>query len=185
MVLNQFHISCILLENLKSENVIDVCRITKRRNDQIILTCHIILTFNGPNLSNRIKAEYLSCSVRPYIPDHLQRFQCQSYGHSKTLCRGSVTCARYAEVGHDNKHVRKLNAELIAKEITQLILKPALNEIFEKEIQAVKITNKIAYPEARRLIESRYYLMQPKNFSDASTQSLPAQHLFLQKLPGL
>ena len=47
-----------LLENLKSQNFVDACQITIRRNDQILPTKHIILTFNSPNLPNRIKAAY-------------------------------------------------------------------------------------------------------------------------------
>ena len=77
-----------LWDNLKSQNVIDVRRITMRKNDQIIPTKHIILTFNSPTLPNRIKAAYLSCPVCPYISNPLRCFQCQRYGHAKTSCRG-------------------------------------------------------------------------------------------------
>ena len=65
------------LINLKSENVIDVRRITIRRNDQILPTKYIFLAFNSPNLPNRMKSAYLSCFFRPYIPNHLRCFWCQ------------------------------------------------------------------------------------------------------------
>lgn len=43
-----------LLENIKDQNAIDVRRITIRRKEQVP-TKHLILTFNGPTLSTRIK----------------------------------------------------------------------------------------------------------------------------------
>ena len=66
-----------LLDNLKSQNVIDVRRITIHKNYRIIPTKYIILIFNCPTLTNRIKAAYLSCPVRPQIPNPLRCFQCQ------------------------------------------------------------------------------------------------------------
>ena len=57
--------------------------------------------------AKKIKAAYLSSSVRPYIPNSLQCFQCQPYGHSKTSCHGPVTCARCAEICNDNMNCDK------------------------------------------------------------------------------
>ena len=144
-----------LLDNLKSQNVVDVRRITVRKNDQIIPTKHIILTFNSPTLPNRVKAAYLSCPVRPYIPNPLRCFQCQRYGHAKTSCRGSVTCARCAEVGHDNKTCKNSECCINCRGDHPAYSRVCPKWIFEKEIQAVKLTNNLTYPEARRLIESR------------------------------
>ena len=73
-----------LLDNLKSQNVTDVCQITIRKNDQIIPTKCVIFTFSSPTLQNKIKADYVSCPVHPYIPNPLRCFQCQHYGHAKT-----------------------------------------------------------------------------------------------------
>ena len=90
-----------ILEHLKSQNVSEDRRITIRRNGLILPAKHLILMFNSPTLPQKIKTAYLSCAIHPYIPNPLRCFQCQRYGHSKTFCRGSVTCTR-AEVGHDN-----------------------------------------------------------------------------------
>ena len=51
--------------------------------------------------------------------------------------------------------MRNQNASLTAKEITQLIPKPALNGYLKKRYKLLKKSNNIPYPEARRLIESR------------------------------
>lgn len=53
--------------------------------DEIYPTKHIILTFNDPNLTSRIKAAYLSCAVQPYIPNPLRCFKCQHMSMKKIL----------------------------------------------------------------------------------------------------
>ncbi|GBN08076.1 hypothetical protein AVEN_273830-1 [Araneus ventricosus] len=62
-------------------------------------------------------------SVRPYIPNPLRCFKCQRFGHSKTSCRGTLTCARCAEVGHDNAPL--LRNALTAKKHTLPFLETA------------------------------------------------------------
>ena len=84
-----------ILEQIQSQNI-TVRQITIRRNGQILPIKCLILTFNCPTLPKKMKAAYLS-SVHPYIPNPLRCFQCELYGHSKTSCRGSVTCTRCTE----------------------------------------------------------------------------------------
>ncbi|GFT64904.1 uncharacterized protein TNCV_274481 [Trichonephila clavipes] len=107
-------------ENMVDQKVCEVRRITIRRDGQVLNTKHLILTFSTPELPQSVKAAYLHCPVRPYIPNPLRCFQCQRFGHSKTVCRGQPTCSRCAE-----------------------------------EITAVKIKNKLSYPEARRVVSLR------------------------------
>ncbi|GBN19635.1 hypothetical protein AVEN_6789-1 [Araneus ventricosus] len=91
-----------ITEELKSQGVIHVRRITIRRDGQLLNTKHLILTFDSNKLPENIKAGYMRLSVRTYIPNPLRCFKCQRFGHSKTSCRGTLTCARCAEVGHDS-----------------------------------------------------------------------------------
>ncbi|GFX63663.1 uncharacterized protein TNCV_2824491 [Trichonephila clavipes] len=89
-------------ENMVDQNVCDVRRITIRRDSQVLSTKHLILTFSTPELPQSVKATYLHCPFRPYIPNPLRCFQCQRFGHSKTVCHGQPTCSICAEVGHDS-----------------------------------------------------------------------------------
>ncbi|GFV01765.1 putative RNA-directed DNA polymerase from transposon X-element [Trichonephila clavipes] len=89
-------------ENMLDQNVCDVRRITIRCDRQVLNTRHLILIFSTPEFPQSVKAAYLHCPVRPYIPNPLCCFQCQRFGHSKTVCRGQPTCSRCAEVGHDS-----------------------------------------------------------------------------------
>ncbi|GBM36894.1 hypothetical protein AVEN_154716-1, partial [Araneus ventricosus] len=91
-----------ITEELKSQGVIHVRRITIRRDGQLLNTNHLILTFDSNKLPEHIKAGYMRLSVRTYIPNPLRCFKCQRFGHSKTSCRGTLTCSRCAEVGHDS-----------------------------------------------------------------------------------
>ncbi|GFW78932.1 RNase H domain-containing protein [Trichonephila clavipes] len=125
-----FHKSVLTLSDL-AQNVCDVRRITIRRDGQVLNTKHLILTFSTPDLPQTVKVfgaawpklalaplkltinqpqtvkmAYIRCPVRPYIPNPLRCFQCQRFGHSKTVCRGQSTCSRCAEVGHDSAHCK-------------------------------------------------------------------------------
>ncbi|GBN57979.1 hypothetical protein AVEN_151105-1 [Araneus ventricosus] len=91
-----------ITQELGGQGVKDVRRINIRRDGELLPTKHFILTFNTPRLPEYIKAGYVRCSVRPYIPNPLRCFKCQRFGHSKTNCRGTLTCARCAVVGHES-----------------------------------------------------------------------------------
>ena len=91
-----------LIENLKNQKVTEAKRIYVYRNNEKVPTKHIILTFPSTKLPKSLKAGYLECPVRPYIPNPLRCFQCQRFGHSKTSCRGKLTCSRCGKIGHEN-----------------------------------------------------------------------------------
>ncbi|GBN88413.1 hypothetical protein AVEN_170571-1 [Araneus ventricosus] len=102
-----------ITEELKSQGVIHVRRITIRRDGQLLITKHLILTFDSYKLPENIKAGYMSLSVKTYIPNPLRCFKCQRFGHSKTSCRGTLTCARCAEVGHESSDCTRTEKKLI------------------------------------------------------------------------
>ncbi|KFM68084.1 hypothetical protein X975_11200, partial [Stegodyphus mimosarum] len=90
------------VSELANQNICAARRIKMRKEGQLIGTKHVILTFKSPDLPKNIKAGYLNCPVRPYIPNPMRCFQCQCFGHSKISCRGKLTSARCAMVGHDS-----------------------------------------------------------------------------------
>ncbi|GFW86829.1 uncharacterized protein TNCV_2809841 [Trichonephila clavipes] len=104
-----------------------------------------------PKLPSNIKAGYLNCKVRPYIPNPLRCFKCQRFGHSQTSCRGQLTCSRCASVGHVSTY-----CSLEPKCINCSQPHPSDSKIcpkwkIEKQIQEIKTKN-ISYPEVRKLI---------------------------------
>ncbi|GBN07216.1 hypothetical protein AVEN_246885-1 [Araneus ventricosus] len=89
-----------ILEGLSSQGVIRVRRINIKRDGKLIPTKHVILTFNSTKLPATIKAGFLSCPVKPYIPNPIRCFNCQRFGHSKAVCRGRLTCSKCSVIGH-------------------------------------------------------------------------------------
>ncbi|GFT33348.1 uncharacterized protein TNCV_859021 [Trichonephila clavipes] len=112
----------------------------------------MILTFNNPNLPATVKAGYLNCKIRPYVPNPLRCFKCQRFGHSQTACRGQLTCSRCATVGHPST-----DCTLEPKCVNCSQSHPSDSKLCskwktEKEIQVLKTNRNIPYVEARKLI---------------------------------
>ncbi|GFU96869.1 uncharacterized protein TNCV_4862341 [Trichonephila clavipes] len=72
-----------ILDGFSDQGVIQVRRITIKKDNTIIPTKHLIVTFNSPKLLSTIKAAYLNCKIRPYILNPLRCFKCQRFGHHK------------------------------------------------------------------------------------------------------
>ncbi|GBN46430.1 hypothetical protein AVEN_21599-1 [Araneus ventricosus] len=139
---------------LKSQGVIHVRRITIRRDGQLLDTKHLILTFDSNKLPEHIKAGYMRLSVRTYIPNPLRCFKCR-FGHSKTSCRGTLTCARCAEVGHESTDCTRTEKCVNCKGEHTSFSWNCFAWKQEEEIISMKIKNRISYQEARKVIKSR------------------------------
>ncbi|GFT26539.1 uncharacterized protein TNCV_3603861 [Trichonephila clavipes] len=125
-----------------------------------------------PKLPNTIKAGYLHCKIRPYIPNPLRCFKCQRFGHSQTACRGQLTCSRCASVGHASSDCtleqRCVNCSQPHSSDSKLCPKWKI----EKQIQEIKTNNNISYQEARTLITpqlSQTYAQVAKSSTATST----------------
>ncbi|GBN76309.1 hypothetical protein AVEN_130959-1 [Araneus ventricosus] len=146
-----------ILDCLKDQKVIAVRRITIKRNNQILPTKHLILTFNTPTLPKSVKITYINCPVKPYIPDPLRCFKCQKFGHTITACRGDKEiCARCSLPDHNSKNCSSTTAKCYNCEgdhPAYFRSCPRYKE--EKEIQTVKITKNVSFPEARKIVNDR------------------------------
>ncbi|GFX98906.1 uncharacterized protein TNCV_1504821 [Trichonephila clavipes] len=93
--------------------------------------------------------------------------QCQRFGHSQISCRGQLTCSRCASVGHAST-----DCSLEPKCINCLQPHPPDSKIcpkwkIEKQIQKIKTTQNISYPEARKLIVPQL----PQTYAQAAKSS--------------
>ncbi|GBM55063.1 hypothetical protein AVEN_73147-1 [Araneus ventricosus] len=153
---------------------------------------------NTPVLPKSIKAGYINCKLRPYIPNPLRYFKCQRYGHSQQSCRGTdPVCGKCTESGHetnvctsDTFKCRNCSGPHAASS------KSCPTWIFEKEVIAVKIKWNITFPEARQIVKDRTpkvgvsysstVQMQPKisnNTSEINSMQLPVS-IPLSTLPS-
>ncbi|GFW07139.1 RNA-directed DNA polymerase from mobile element jockey [Trichonephila clavipes] len=161
-----------ILDGFSGQGVIQVRRITIKKDATVIPTKHMILTFNNPNLPITVKAGYLNCKIRPYVPNPLRCFKCQRFGHSQTACRGRLTCSRCAAVGHPSTDCtlepRCVNCSQSHPSDSKLCSKWKT----EKEIQVLKTNRNIPYVEARKLIApqlSQYYAQVNKLSTTTTT----------------
>ncbi|GFV94348.1 uncharacterized protein TNCV_2268021 [Trichonephila clavipes] len=145
-----------ILEGFSSQGVIQVRRITLKKDTTLIPTKHLILTFSSPTLPQSIKAGYLNCKIRPYIPNPLRCFKCQRFGHSQTACRGQLTCSRCASVGHSSADCSLAQKCVNCSQPHSSDSKQCPKWKAEKEIQAIKTNRNISYLEARKLIAPQF-----------------------------
>ncbi|GFX46779.1 uncharacterized protein TNCV_4039271 [Trichonephila clavipes] len=141
-----------ILDRFSDQGVIQVRRITIKKDNSVIPTKHLILTFNRPKLPTTIKAGYLNCKIHPYIPNPLHCFRCQRFGHSQTSCRGQLTCSRCASAGHSSTDCtlepKCINCSQSHPSNSQLCPKWKL----KKKIQEIRTNNNISYIEAKKLL---------------------------------
>ncbi|GFY78273.1 RNA-directed DNA polymerase from mobile element jockey [Trichonephila inaurata madagascariensis] len=76
---------------LASQGVEADKRITSIKDGKTVTSPLFILTFSKHTLPENILIGYLNIKIRPYIPNPLRCFHCQSYGHGTASCCGVAT----------------------------------------------------------------------------------------------
>ena len=141
-----------ILAELKKQGVTDIKRITIKKDNQTIQTNTYILTFNSPTTPKEIKIGYINEKIEQYIPNPLQCFKCQKFGHHGSVCNGHTICGE-GEPNHTtincNLNNRCANCDEDHPSYTRSC--PAWKK--EKEILTIKHTRNIPYPEARKIVE--------------------------------
>ncbi|GFU50694.1 uncharacterized protein TNCV_240821 [Trichonephila clavipes] len=103
-------------------------------------------------LPTTVKAGYLNCKIRAYIPNPLRCFKCQRFGHSQIACSGQLTCSRCASVGHSSADCSLEQKCVNCSQPHSSDSKQSPKWKAEKEIQAIKTNRNISCLEARNLI---------------------------------
>ncbi|GFV44351.1 RNA-directed DNA polymerase from mobile element jockey [Trichonephila clavipes] len=141
-----------ILDEFSDQGVIQVRRITIKKDNSVIPTKHLILTLNSPTLPKTIKVGYLNCKIRPYIPNPLRCFKCQRSRHSQTACRGQLTCSRCASVGRASSDCTPKQKCVNGSQPHSADSKLCPKWKIEKETQTIKTNKNISYIEARKFI---------------------------------
>ena len=144
-------------EYLQSQGVLNVRRITIKKDGKIIETNTFVLTFNTPTVPKDIKIFYRLIKVEMYIPNPLRCFECQRFGHHEDRCTAAPVCAKCGKEGYCGP--RSENCKGTIKCVNCGKDHPAYSNkcevwLKEKEIIKLKVKNNISYPEARKLFEN-------------------------------
>ena len=142
-------------ENLSSKGVVEVKRISVTRDGIKCSTNTFILTFNTSTLPSSIKIAWFNVAVEPYVPNPLRCFHCQRFGHHKDKCKCKLVCARCGGEGHEADGCLKNTQCFNCKGEHFASAKTCPKWISEKEIQTIKYTRNISYPEARKIVDNR------------------------------
>ena len=148
----------LLVQRRKFRNfwlpVVAVHRITNRRTGP---TPVLILTFSGTTIPNSIKVGYENCRVSPYIPNPLRCFNCQQFGHHGKACTKQSVCAKCSSIEHTSSHDSPCAA---TSKCTNCHGPHASFDRScpvwkrEQEVQKLKVTLNISFPEARKMVQS-------------------------------
>lgn len=86
-----------LLEKLKTQNIVNIRRITKLVENVRMNTPLLVLSFSGSFLPSFIYLGVVRVSVRQYYSSPLQCFKCGRFGHSSKYCSQREVCLNCAE----------------------------------------------------------------------------------------
>ncbi|KAM7307718.1 hypothetical protein ISCGN_011354 [Ixodes scapularis] len=139
-----------VVEGLSDQGVVAARRISLRRDGQELKTRHIVLTFEATTLPESVKAGYLFCRVRPYVPNPRRCFNCQRFGHGSQNCRGKATCAKCGKTDHAADSCSNDAVCVNCKEPHPAYSRSCKTWKDEKEILTLKVKENLSYPEARR-----------------------------------
>ena len=138
---------------LEDQSVVGVVRMMKKDKDHLIPLPSLILTFRTYRMPNSIKAGWLNFKVKPYIPSPLRCFHCHMYGHSINKCKKRINqepsiCVNCGKKTHGEcKETPKC---INCGDMHAASSKTCTRYIYEKEVQTIRVIEKISFKEARR-----------------------------------
>ncbi|XP_064482541.1 uncharacterized protein LOC135395232 [Ornithodoros turicata] len=142
-------------EGLREEGVVAAKRIVMRRDGKEISTKHIVLSFELHKLPTTIKAGYLNCHVRPYVPNPRRCFKCQRFGHGSQVCRGQETCPKCSGTDHPAESCRNQVRCANCKGDHPVYSRSCPRWKDEKEILRIKAEQNVSYKDAKAQAEFR------------------------------
>ena len=144
---------------LQDQGVTHVKRLTIRRNNEIVPTNTLLLTFNTVEPPKSVKIFYQIIPVEMYFPNSLRCFNSQRFGLHESNCpaeQGSV-CERCGTGNNDHQaHQCKQPAKCVNCNGNHMS-RSSECEVWkkEKEIMKLKVANRLTYPDARKLYEQQ------------------------------
>ena len=148
-----------ILEYLSPQGVTHVKRFKIKKNDELINTNTLLLTFNSVVTPKTLKIFYQIIPVELYVPNPLRCFNCQRFGHHENNCPvvpGSV-CENCGTGGDDHRTSKCKNPAKCVNCGGPHMSRSSDCEVWkkEKEVMKIKVTQRLTYPEARKVYDQQ------------------------------
>ncbi|KAJ8018887.1 hypothetical protein HOLleu_42882 [Holothuria leucospilota] len=144
-----------ILDNLASQYVSRLYRISVLGEGVRKPTGTFILTFNTPKPPTTLKIGYLQVRVEVYIPNPVRCFNCQRYGHFKTNCSRAASCEKCGQEGHAGDTCEESPRCVNCQGCHSANDRTCPKWVEEKQIQKIKASSNITYKEARETFLSQ------------------------------
>ena len=128
--------------------IVEVTRLKSKRDGTLKETLSVLIQFER-TLPKAVQMGYLNFMVREYIPKPLRCYACQRMGHTAQQCKGQLRCARCGgqhEYGKCEKDAKVKCCNCGGDHSAAFGGCEVQREA--REVQRVKITNKVSYAEA-------------------------------------
>ncbi len=140
----------------------------------MIPTSTLILTFDRPSLPERIVTAFYNLRVRQYVPNPLRCFKCQRFGHTQQRCMSvNAVCGKCGSSVHDPQPCDKPPHCVNCEGDHPANDNQCPTFLREREIQKIRVTEKVSFPEAKRRFQIRNPADLSRSFSSAAKPKSP------------
>ena len=77
---------------LQERGVVEVYRVTVKKDTEKVPTITLFLTFNTLDLPKEITVSYLKVKVALFVPNPMHCFNCNKFGHTSQRCKVAAKC---------------------------------------------------------------------------------------------
>ena len=160
-----------ILSEMADIGVISVHKIKIRKNNELINSGTVILTFNNPRLPPYIEVFYQRYRVDPYIPSPLRCFKCQKFGHRRDFCKSSTAvCSVCSEAGHDDRECANTPKCVNCAGDHGSASKLCPQWLKEKEIQTIRVIDNISFFDAKKKYEMANPVRKTPSYAAVTTK---------------
>ena len=142
-------------DELRTQGVVEVHRVTVKKGEVFVPTSTLFLMFNRPDMPAEFTAGYLNVKVALFIsPNPMRCYNCNKFGHTSQRFKVAPKCQWCGKDEHEGgcdgpKKCSNCSGSHASSD------KECPVWIKEKEIQSVRVEQRIPFPEARRAVEAK------------------------------
>ena len=160
-----------ILSEMADIGVISAHKIKIRKNNELINSGTVILTFNNPRLPPYIEVFYQRYRVDPYIPSPLRCFKCQKFSHRRDFCKSSTAvCSVCSEAGHDDRECANTPKCVNCAGDHGSASKLCPQWLKEKEIQTIRVLDNISFFDAKKKYEIANPVRKTPSYAAVTTK---------------